>query len=159
MINYKQTPPLFHYSKAPYLVEIFDTGKIQLATAGVPVGERPAVWLSSDPWIEWTAYPQASAEELEQSEYQPVRFCLDPAALLCGATMVVPWLKHRKLCRMDTRYADGLEASGRALGADYRSWWCSYEPISVKHFTTVEMLINSKWVVIAYREEATCCRN
>lgn len=154
MTNHNQAPPLFHYSKAPHLIEIFESGEIKLATAGVPVGERPALWLSADPRIEWTAYPQASAEELEHSEYQPVRFCLDPSALISGAATVVPWAKHRKLCRMNKRYADGLEDVGRNLGADCHLWWCSYEPISVKYFTAVEMLIGGEWVVIAHREEA-----
>lgn len=155
----KPTSPdtLWHYSKAGHLQSIFDSGEIRLATIGVPVGERPALWLSSDPNLEWTAYPKATLQELEESAYQPVRFCLDSTALERGDVHLVSWKKHRQKGGVIPAMARALEAVARDLSADCKNWWCSYSPISLEHFSKVEMMIGGEWVLIASREEAACC--
>lgn len=149
---------LWHYSKIAHLQSIFDSGEIRLATAGVPACERPALWLSSDPRIERTAYPKATLQELERSAYQPIRFCLNPVALENGEVTLVSWKKHRQKGGVIPATARALENAGRDLGANCMNWWCSYAPISVEHFSRVEMMIGGEWMLIAHREEAACRR-
>ncbi|NLW80507.1 MAG: hypothetical protein GXY42_02380 [Desulfovibrionales bacterium] len=150
----KPTSPdtLWHYSKAGHLQSIFDSGELRLATIGVPLGERPALWLSSDPNLEWTAYPKATVQELEESAYQPVHFCLNPAALERGDVRLVPWKKHRQKGGVTPAWARALEKVAQDLGASHRNWWCSYAPISVEHFSKVEIMVGGKWVLFAHRE-------
>lgn len=143
---------LWHYSKAGHHESIFCSGMLNLATAGVPTWERPAVWLSSNPMIEWTAYPKASLAELECTAYQPVRFRLDPSALVRGEVNVVTWKKHRQKGGVMPQHGAALESVAREAGANCKDWWCCYAPIRLECFSSVEIMDGGKWVLLGTNE-------
>ena len=144
---------LWHYSKAGHLEEIFEAGTLNLATIGVPANERPALWLSSNPFIERTAYPsKMTLAELEDSAYQPVRFLLNPKSVEAGTVKLVSWKKHRQKGRMIPQHAKDLEKVARSVGANCADWWCSYQPISVECFLHVDIMKGGKWELLATRE-------
>ena len=144
--------PLWHYSKAAHLTEIFESGFLKLATAGVPVTERPALWLSSNQKIEWTAYPEEPLSELENSGYRPIRFLLNPQMIESGKVKLVTWKKHKQKGRMIKQHAKSLEDAARTMGANCADWWCSYEPIAVECFLSVDIIENGEWKLFSRRE-------
>lgn len=146
---------LWHYSKVGHLEKIFESGFLKLATAGVPATERPALWLSSNPKIEWTAYPKEPLSELEKSEYRPIRFLLNPQVVEAGTVKLVTWKKHKQKARMIKQHAKALEDVARDNGANCADWWCSYEPIALECFLSVDIIENGEWKLYSRREPDT----
>lgn len=134
------TIELWHYSKDFHLESILSSGVIRRATAGLPLGERAAVWLSAIP--EWWR------ESGGTIVFRPVRFKLKTGALVLGGGEVVPWAEHRKNGGVPLAIANALESVGRKSGARPSDWWCSYDDIKTFHFDPPEVFDGKGWVTI-----------
>lgn len=142
---------VFHYTAAVHVQSILRDGFIKLATELVPVGERPAAWLSTNPCWEGTAtenvlLPSGQATRLtrvsEMARYLvPARIEVDPARL-----SLVNWKEFKRTSGIDARAARGLErAAKETFGSDPYQYRCSYEPIPSSAFIRIEYWKDWKW--------------
>ena len=68
-----QKEELFHYTSEVRLSQILKSGHIKLATAMVPIHDRPAVWLSTNPdWEPTATKPSSFHEKPCLEKYQKV---------------------------------------------------------------------------------------
>ncbi len=134
------TQVLWHYTIAAYLESIIKDGFIYPATAGVPKGERPIVWLSSNMLWEQTANKggASSMEETAQVGGGLVRIGVQPETAL-------PWLKLKRLSRMQEWMATALVRSAKEMGANPFEWWGTFTPVSQSKWTAIETWSNGSW--------------
>lgn len=129
------------------MIRIIADGAIKPARAGVPKGERPAVWFSRRSTWEPTA-----TKLLFDSAAGDVRNATVAEMLAAGGTLarieVSPdaarhsWRDHLKLGHIDLRWADELEKVALKQGADPNDWRVSYHPVTLEKIIGVESSID-----------------
>lgn len=120
---------LYHYTKLGHLGSILSTGEIRPTCAGVPVGERPAVWLSTDSHWEGTV---GDIKWMATSETTfPIRFRVRGE--------YATWADHRAHGGVIPEMADALERVAVATGAEPAAWRVSYDPIARKDWLAIEV--------------------
>jgi len=133
-----KTMRYWHYTTFPALKKILKDEEIKPALKGIEGGEFPAVWFSTNPIWEETARKAVRDKETgEQTEalsrdklfragFPPVRIEVDPQKVLLRS-----WKNHRKNSGISKIMAKGLEKTARAMGAEPKEWWVTYEPVSL----------------------------
>jgi len=133
----------WHYTVGTMLFSIVADGQIKRTRAGVPNGERPAIWFSCHPAWEPTASKgiwnsqtgtsrDATIAEMVHDFGPLIR--IEVAATVARHT----WADHQRIGRMDPRMADILAESAREHGADPAEWRVSYHDVPLADIVSVE---------------------
>lgn len=132
---------VWHYTVGVRLRSILEDRTIKLATEGVPVGERPAVWSTISPKWEPTANKVLDLEgqiiKLGKQETAAhgeglYRIELLPEAAPYG------WEEYRRLSHIPERMAKSLARIAREQNSHYRDWRVSFEPIPQAKWLRIE---------------------
>src|SRR5687768_12023325 len=116
----------WHYTTADRLLGILGDGHIRRASAGVPHGERRAVWFTTrETWAPTATaigltldgtYRTATLSEMQESVGALVRLGVSVS------TARYSWDHHRRCGQIDPRMADALECSAAEQGSDPADW-------------------------------------
>lgn len=134
---------IYHYTTIDRLLSIAEDEEIQPAIANVPIGEIPAVWLSTAEQWEFTASkgikdgdaPQRAATIAEMIQLCGglVRIRIDPKKV---KLIYPPALK--KALRIDSANFAALIRSAKAAGANPNEWRAVAGPVPYSAFLSIE---------------------
>lgn len=145
---------VYHYTIGAYLLPIIESDEIRPATAGVPAGERPAVWFSTNPEWEETANKmtarkgkgrvvvatKGTRESTAKGGGGLVRIAVRPEAAPFS------WQDYRALSGVAKAHADSLENVARFDGANPDEWRVSFDPVPRSEWIDVEVWTAGAWV-------------
>jgi len=137
---------MYHYSKLAHFKKISTDGYIKPATAGVPAGEKPAVWLSSDEKWEATALIPNCMDKEKIDIFLPIRFKLKESLLTNYNIAIVSWNKHKKHGGIPREVAENLEKAALVQGSNSKKWFCCYTDIPLECFELPEAFDGRGWV-------------
>lgn len=142
-------PVAWHYTIGLKLEAILKDGFIRQATAGVPKGERPVVWLSQHPVFEPTARklfvtPDGSARIVSVEENARLGGGLVRIGYpLCD---LVPWPEIGVRAGIGRAMRRRLETIAIRQGATPAHWWGSLEPLAVNAGVVEVMNSSGRWI-------------
>jgi hypothetical protein len=142
----------WHYTTADRLHKIAESGRINTTSTLIERGERPAVWLSTNPEWEETVQrvvinevgnktPPLSRDGLLKLGIIPVRIEIN-----CQQVRLLNWNEFKKKSRISKFCADNLEEVALEDGADPQQWRASFQPIDLKRTVCVEFWDGKAWV-------------
>lgn len=144
---------VYHYTIGAYLPPIIEAGELRPATAGVPSGERPAVWFSTNPEWEETAnkmtarkvkgrvvFTMGTKESTLKAGGGLVRIAVRPEAA------PLSWEDFRALSGVAKEHADSLEKAARDQGANPDEWRVSFDPVPRYEWIDVEVWSEGGWI-------------
>ncbi len=139
---------LFHYTVGTRLSDILCDGEIRPATAGVPDGERPAVWLTYFPDWEPTAtkahliggvrVPGTRESNAHMGGFL-ARIEVDPA----GAP--VEWSDFVRLSGIAPKVAAAIVGTAAAQGSCAGDWRMNFDPIRSERWVAIEIWTGLAW--------------
>lgn len=140
---------VWHYTVAVAMDEIFKERALKPATAGVPSGEKPAIWFTTRSTWEPTASKMlrqvdGSLRNLTQQETEThgrglVRIEIE------ASTAPFSWAEHRRHGGVDRKTALALEQVARRHGSDPSQWRLSYDPVPITDWLGVDVLSAGQW--------------
>lgn len=143
------TETRWHYTVGQYFDAITKAGLLRPATAGVPIGERPAVWFSVNPVWEETANKSLVApggrlipgtrETTHSRGGGLLRFGVAPH------DAPHDWESFKKMSGIVPKHARGLYAAAVSCGARPGEWYVSFEPVPREKWLTVEWWNGEEW--------------
>ena len=125
----------FHYTHAHRIDAILSDGLIKPATKMLDPGERPAVWISGNPFWEYTVCCMTPWSLLSYIGLWRIEIMPDAAP--------VHWTNFRRQAGMSNRTAKFLERSAIAIGASPLDWYASFDPIPRDKWVAVERMIET----------------
>jgi hypothetical protein len=141
------TQTAWHYTTGALALQIIRDGVIRPATAGIPAGERPVVWFSTQPHWEQTANKLLKQQDgtLRSLSFEETiahgggggRFGLPLDRLL-------PWPELALAANIGPQSVRALERAAQLLGADCAYWYGSVTPVATSD-CEVECLENGTW--------------
>jgi hypothetical protein len=150
----------WHYTVGTNLVAILESGMLRPAIAGVPAGERPAVWFSMNPVWERTANKSwivratgiayvLSREETETKGNGLFRFQVRPEAAPYS------WDEFKRLSGASRQTIRQMERRARDLLALPQDWRVSFDPVPRDQWIALDVWRRERWVpfVEAIRNE------
>lgn len=138
----------FHYTTEDNLDKIIEMGKIKLATACVVNNEKPCVWVSTNPFWEYSAtksqlvggcFIQSLTFEEQVEFWGCARIEIKPVGLY-------KWGKLIHKIRMAKEIALSLEEVGIEMGASPSDWYGSLYPIDISKWIKAEVYRNGEWI-------------
>ncbi len=144
----------WHYTIGQKLVLILQDGLIKPATAGVPPGEKPIVWFSSNPNWEPTAckatfdengvFSRLTMAETADLGGGLVRFAVAPE------TAPHDWRALKDLSGMAGWMAQHLYREGITQGARPGDWWGTFDPVPRSKWIAVQVYDSGRWVDVPF---------
>lgn len=139
---------LFHYTTGILLGRIKVDGIIRPTAAGVPAGERPAVWLSFAEHWEPTA-----TKYMRDSAGNPVFITFEKMVEFAGAgrievataTAPIVWQEFRSKSGMKSGDFRRLERAGVSNGSNPFNWRATFDPIPREKWLAVEIFDSKSW--------------
>ena len=144
----RRTRRFWHYTVGCNLPAIIESGEIRVATAGVPVSERPAVWVSCNPIWDPTANKALSNSRTsskkarrftQRSHGGLARIGVKPEAA------PIDWVSFKQNSNIDPKIARGLVRSSKAMGSHPKEWRASFEPIPASAWLSIETDTGNGW--------------
>jgi hypothetical protein len=137
----------FHYTTELRLIEIIESGKIMLATAGIEKREKPCAWVSTNPYWEHSATKSHLINGIFKSLTFEEQLNIDG----CARIEVKPiglykWGKLIHKIRMEKNIALALEEAGLEMGGQPLDWHGSLYPIGIDRWIKAEIYRNSQWI-------------
>lgn len=137
----------FHYTSPSYLPAIIKSGYIKLATAGIDIGERPAVWLSTNTIWEQTA------TKIGVINGVPTQMTMEQQCKFVGLARIevkrldgfVDWEKFMHVSCVSRQSYKFMENLGKLKGANPNEWWAYFQPIGRKDWLRVEVWDGKAW--------------
>jgi hypothetical protein len=140
----------WHYTVRQRLDGLLRDGVLPPATAGLPAGERPAVWFSSNQ--QW--------EETANQAWQRPDGTINPgnkeATHLLGGGLarigVLPetaphdWKAFKALSGIKAAKARGMYDAAIGVGARPGEWFVSFEPVPRSQWVAVEVWDGERWL-------------
>ncbi len=140
----------WHYTIGHRLKQILEDGEIRPATAGVPKGEKPAVWFSVHTEWEPTANKFAVGVDgkpvvltREQTEEHGGGLCRIGVA---PATAPYNWDAHKLSSGITASEARRIYQKAIAQGARPGHWFTTYSTVPRSQWLAVEVYDNARWV-------------
>lgn len=139
------TETLWHYTTLSCLLQIIESGFIKRATAGVPKGEKPVVWFSTNQDWENTcnkgivdySHPHGSRRATKD---EMIQMCGGLARIgVNKITAPYNWQQFKKIGRVNPLTAKGLVSTAIKMGGDPNEWRVAFKPIVKKHWTDVQI--------------------
>jgi len=147
---YRASMPRWHYTVEAYLPKIIASGVILPATAGVPRGERPAVWTSSNVvweetanksyWNETTGMRCLGTKATTAARHGLARIEVRPEAA------PYDWPAFRALSGAAPKMAKSLAQAGVAHGANPYEWFVAFEGIEAADWLATEVWRDGLWM-------------
>jgi hypothetical protein len=137
----------FHYTTEERLIEIIESGKIILATAGIGKREKPCAWVSTNPYWEHSA----TKSQLINGIIKSLTFEEQLHNGGCARMEVKPiglynWGKLIHKIRMAKIIALSLEMAGIKMGAQPSDWYGSLYPIDISKWIKAEVYRDGQWI-------------
>lgn len=138
---------VWHYTTDSKLDSIYTDGELRPTSNGIPNGEQPALWFSSNQIWEPTANkafatasgipirPLTSTEMKEM--FQLVRFGID-------SELVMPWNTLKKTAHISRSEQGRLIKRGKLVGSSPTQWFGSLDPISLDLLIRQDF-VSGKW--------------
>lgn len=139
---------IWHYTVGVRLRSILRDKLIKPATAGVPAGERPVVWFTTNPEWEPTAnkgvvrYGKTvwlTRAETEAEGGGLFRIEVAPETAPYG------WEEFKRLSGITEREEKRLARRAREWGSDYHDWRVSFEPVGADKWARIETRNRDRW--------------
>ena len=141
----------WHYTVGARLGAILASQVLRPAEHGVPQGERPVVWFSSNPDWEQTANKgmidngaHRSLTKDETEEFAKGLFRIGVSL----KTAPHNWREYQRLSGAQQKMLRGLVASAISIGANPNDWRVSFERVPSSQWLTVEKWNGSAWVEV-----------
>ena len=128
---------LWHYTHDQRIQQIVESGYLKLSTKFIAKGEKPAVWLSSNPEFEMTASRMTA-----NGEILPYNQKGGPAAIRIEVKpnpKCVTWAKYKHVGGISQEMAQALERKGKQQGANPEQWYASLRVIPAKLWINIEL--------------------
>ena len=147
----ESTPRKWHYTVGARFLSIVSDGMIKLATAGLPIDEKPIVWFSTNP--DW----EQTANKLSLAYGKLIRLDRARTAELGGGLVrigVAPetaphdWCALKELSGMSGRVAQGLYRAAIEMGAHPGDWWGAFDAVSRSKWEVVQVYQDGTWIDI-----------
>lgn len=142
---------IWHYTVGERLWSILRDKIIKPATAGVPAGERPVVWFTTNPAWEPTANKGIwrngellwlTKEETAAEGGGLFRIEVAPDAAPYG------WEEFKRLSGISGRTSKRLARIARQRGSNYHDWRVSFEPVTSDKWLRIETWYRDRWAEI-----------
>lgn len=134
----------YHYSHGIHLPAILDCGYLRPSTAGVPIGETPAVWFTirDDAQNIYPAVGSVHEKWSLQKTHETagvVRFTIDESSA------PNTWQHHKKHGGIHRKIARGLYQLAVRQGDAPTQWRLSYGPVYEQDWLAVEVWTGNGW--------------
>jgi hypothetical protein len=139
---------IWHYTIRAYLPQILADGLLKPAIAGVPRGERPAVWFSSNPAWEETANKMVMTWSGPRLGTKETTHRHGGGLCRIGVTASVAphgWGAFKRLSGIKTAHARALERAGLKAGAKPAEWYVSFAAVPREKWVSVELWNGREW--------------
>lgn len=145
---------IWHYTVGMWLRSILEDQMIKLATKGVPTGERPVVWTTTNPNWEPTAKKGREQDsrvvtlgKQETAAYGEGLYRIEvvPEAAPYG------WEEFKRLSNIPERMAKSLARVAREQRSNHRDWRVSFEPIAADKWLRIEIEVghSDQWTELS----------
>jgi hypothetical protein len=140
----------WHYTVGAKLTLILGDGMIKPATSGVPRGERPIVWFSTNQDWEPTADKSVMDEHgtLIHLDREKTAEMAGGLARISVAAETAPhdWQAIKELSGMTGWVAQGLYKTGIKKGSRPGDWWGSFDPVPRSKWLAIQVHRDGSWV-------------
>jgi len=137
----------WHYTPAFRLLQILDSGQINLETRIGNTGEKRGVWVSTNPeWENTVKKNDPDTGELLTKEQQIRRFGM--ARIEVKTLPFQTWNKYLHTSGIQKWKWLGMKNQGVAWGGNPDEWYVIYKPISSRYFLSVEVYTDGEWVEV-----------
>jgi hypothetical protein len=147
---------IWHYTIGLKLAAILEAGELRPSTAGVPAGERPAVWFSRNPYWERTANKAwvvagrsyvLTREETEARGNGLVRFQVPPDAA------PYDWEDFKRLSGASRLSIRQMERRAHDLLALSSEWRMTFDPVPQDKWMALEICQEGRWRALVSAEK------
>ncbi len=141
---------LWHYTSKLALDKILESELINLATEGIPKGEKSGAWFSSNPIWENTVTKLLKDDfgNLKQMSFEEMNQKFGCARIeIEFNTSIMTFAKFRHISRMTLTTYESLVSSGLMKEANPNEWYVSLKPITIDYWTKAEIWENGSWVL------------
>jgi hypothetical protein len=125
---------VYHYTKGYHIETIRIVGELRPTTIGVPKGERPILWFSSNPVWEHTVSSHLGIQGTRRLGQGLYRIAIDTEK-----TRVYDWLQLKQLSQMHPRMQDYLEREAVRIGAKPEEWFGTFKPVPREQWVAIEV--------------------
>ena len=128
---------LWHYTHGQRIKQIVESRYLKLSTAFIAKGEKPAVWLSSNPEFELTASRMNA-----NGEVLPYNLKGGPAAIRIEVNpnpKCITWAKYKHVGGISPEMAQAVERLGKQQGANPEQWYACLKMIPAKLWINIEI--------------------
>lgn len=138
----------WHYTTLDRLQSIMEDGVIRFATELIHKKEKPAVWVSSNPFWEYTANKgilkngiirTATLEEMIHIAGGLARI------QILDTLQVISWAKFKYVSGIPEWLYYRLQEIGYESGANPTEWFVSFKPITEEFWGKIEVNRGDKW--------------
>jgi hypothetical protein len=145
---------LWHYTTGQKFLQILESGEIRPAFAGVPDGELPIVWFSSNQFWEKTA-----CKGWQESDGSILSLTMEETRKLggglfrigvSGETAPHDWLALKLLSGMKSGMARRMGTVALRHNARPEEWFGTFEAVSVEKWAAVEVYQDGQWCPIPF---------
>lgn len=149
-----ETPSiLYHYTNSLKLPFILEDGMIKLSAFLLDKGERPSLWLSTNPEWEYSAscYRKESEEltnGMKLSVFKDLPNIIPVRIGVSDSSKYIGWKKFRKKSGIGKHTAKSLESISDNVGSNTKEWRASFEPIPQSEWLSLEKYENGCWKAI-----------
>ena len=149
----------YHYTTGDIFIEICQTNILDPHKTVTPLGEKPILWFSTQPYFEQTAAKSVYCESAKNNIRRLTM--LETMDLANGlirfaypAESLIPWPQIGKQAYMSIKTIKQLEKEGRKQRANPTKWLGSFEPIKFSQLAEIQILKADtlKWVNIKEME-------
>ena len=140
----------WHYTVRQRLDGLLRAGVLPLATAGLPAGERPVVWFSSNQLWEETANQawQRPDGTINPGNKEATHLLGGGLARIGVLPETAPhdWKAFKALSGIKAAKARGMYGAGIGAGARPGEWFVSFEPVPRSQWLAVEVWDGAQWL-------------
>lgn len=141
---------LWHYTSKLALDKILESEVIKLATEGVPKGEKPGSWFSSN-----STWENTVTKLLTDGVGNLKQLSFDEMSLKFGCARIeiefnnniMTFAKFKHKSKMTLATYESLIESGINKGANPNEWYVSLKPITIDNWIKAEIWENGSWVL------------
>ena len=152
----EKTPIVFHYTVGVKLRDIAKDGHLKTTPTQPKLGEKPVVWLSSEPFYEATANKMvmlpgetrsrlSTMEEMDSRMGGMYRFRFDPKDFPPGFFM--PWMVLKNRAKMPKKIVTRLVKRAKGVNARPSRWYGTLTALPITQATLERLdLKTSTWM-------------
>jgi hypothetical protein len=142
----------WHYTTGNRLPLILESAVIRPATTGVPAGEHPAAWFSTNRvWEETAIKPYLDyAGHLRLGTRETTALYNGGLVRIEVAPETAPhdWTAFKKLSGITSKAARSLEQAAAEAGASPHQWYVSFAPVPREKWLSIERWDGEAWVPV-----------